>query len=71
MSDTSPPQDHDERCEPGDECAERVAAIDDYLAGVGDRQAFADLENVNLDPALFGGLLDAMLMLRQSAANAA
>jgi WD40 repeat protein len=59
----APPDDHDT-------VVERVAAIDDYLAGFADRETLDAASQPGLDPGTFGGLLDTLLLLRQTAAAA-
>lgn len=49
---------------------DRVAAIDDYLAGFADRETLDAASQPGLDPGVFGGLLDTLLLLRQTAAAA-
>lgn len=67
MSDASPAP-SDEETAASDDLVARIAAIDDYIAGLGGREALQAASVADLEPAKFSGLIDLVLLLRQSAA---
>jgi len=70
MRDASQSPDAEDVAAPGDDIVARIAAIDDYIAGQGSRETLEATPEPDVDPAVLGGLLDTVLLLRQSAAAA-
>jgi WD40 repeat protein/tRNA A-37 threonylcarbamoyl transferase component Bud32 len=68
MADALPPPGVDNTVAPADELVARIAAIDDYMAGQGSREAVDAEPPEDLAPEVFAGLIDTVLLLRQSAA---
>jgi len=53
---------------PSDEVVARIAAVDDYIAGMADRDALEQTSAAEIESTQFSGLVDIVLLLRQSAA---
>ncbi len=53
---------------PADDVVARIAAVDDYIAGLADRDALEQTSAAEIDATQFSGLVDIVLLLRQSAA---
>lgn len=68
MADALPPPGIDDAAAPPDDVVARIATIDDYIAGQIDRAALDATPVADIDATEFTGLLDTLLLLRQSAA---
>lgn len=51
-----------------DDVVSRIAAVDDYIAGMADRDVLEQASTADIDSGEFSGLVDLVLLLRQSAA---